>query len=190
MDAARGLPGPKRRVTVPAHPPFATFSLGELFDMKAGDYHSMAEVLTGETPVATCADTGNGIMGVYEIPTEHVYRNGLTIAFNGRPLTTKMHPYRFAAKDDVAVAVPKKRLSPEALTFIQAAINSERWRFSYYRKCFYKKLGRMAVALPVQADGSLDIKYMERAVRAQPYWWFLAPRLKNWAPAIPEQTAA
>jgi predicted RNA methylase len=185
VDAAReGIPLRRSRVPKP-HPPFAPFKLGSLFDMRAGNYHSMGTVEAGNTPIATCADGGNGIMGVYNIDPEHIYRDGLTIAFNGRPLTTKMHPYSFAAKDDVAVALPNRKLSPEVLVFIQAALNAERWRFSYYRKCFFGKLGRMSVALPVKKDGDLDVKYMERAVRAQPYWWFLAPRFADWTPKPP-----
>lgn len=186
INAAQGAKASRRGRVPKPHPPFAPFTLGSLFDMKAGHYHSMGQELPGATPVATCADSGNGIMGTYKIPAKHVYRDGLTIAFNGRPLTTKMHPYPFAAKDDVAVVIPKKPLSPEALIFIQAAINAERWRFSYYRKCFFRKLGRTAVALPVLPDGSLNVKYMERAVRAQPYWWFLAPRFEGWEPTPPK----
>jgi type I restriction enzyme M protein len=184
LDAAFSAPAPKRTRVPAQHPPFAAFALSSLFALKAGDYHSMSHIPAGPTPVATCADNGNGIMGCYEIAVGPIYRDCLTIAFNGRPLTTKLHPYAFAAKDDVAVALPTKSLSPAALVFIQAAINAERWRFSYYRKCFFRKLGRTVVALPVRPDGSLDVAYMERAVRAQPYWWFLAPRFDAWNPTI------
>ena len=185
VDSARNADIPRRSRPPTRHPPFTTFTLGSLFDLKAGNYHSMGQIDPGSTPVATCADSGNGIMGCYKIPSRHIYRDALTIAFNGRPLTTKMHPYQFAAKDDVATAIPIRPLSPEALVFIQAAINAERWRFSYYRKCFFRKLARIAVALPVCGDGTLDVSYMERAVRAQPYWWFLAPRLNDWSPSRP-----
>jgi type I restriction enzyme M protein len=185
IDAARATDGLRQGRVPKPHPNFANFRLGSLFDLKAGDYHSMGQVPIGKTPIATCADNGNGIMGVYDISKDHVYRDGLTIAFNGRPLTTKIHPYPFAAKDDVAVAIPNRELSPETLLFIQAALNAERWRFSYYRKCFYRKLGRLSVALPVLADGELHIEYMERAIRAQPYWWFLAPRFAEWSPTGP-----
>jgi type I restriction enzyme M protein len=185
VDAAAAASRPKKPRIAKQHPPFASFSLASLFDLKAGYYHSMGQVAVGATPVATCANGGNGIMGVYDVSADRIYRDALTIAFNGKPLTTKMHPYQFAAKDDVAVAVPKRSMSPEALVFIQAALNAERWRFSYYRKCFFAKLGRTLVSLPTKDDGSLDTAYMERAVRAQSYWWFLAPRLADWAPSIP-----
>ena len=140
----------------------------------------------GPVLVVSCADTGNGIIGAYEVPAHHVYRDALTIAFNGWPLTTKLHPYSFAAKDDVAVALPKKRLPPEALLFIQATLNSERWRFSYYRMCFRANLGRLTLPLPVTASDDLDIDSMVTVVREQPYWWFLAPRLRQWEPCSPQ----
>lgn len=139
--------------------------------------------------MASCADGNNGIAGFYEIPRRMAYANAITIAFNGSPLTTKLHPYEFGAKDDVAVAVAREQggapLPVEALIFIQAQLNSERWRFSYYRKCFRAKLGRTLVELPEKRPGVPDIQFMVAAVRAQPYWWFLAPRLKNWVTRAP-----
>lgn len=108
----------------------------------------------------------------------------------GAPLTTKLHPYSFAAKDDVAVAVPNTSMSPAAMIFIQAQLNAERWRFSYYRKCFRAKLGRMTVELPIDKDGDVDFAFMEAAVEAQPYWWFLAPRLKGWSPTTSPNSLA
>lgn len=158
--------------------------LGSLFILTAGDFHSLADEAAGKIPVATCADLGNGVAGTYEIDSEYLYGDALTIAFNGSPLTTKMHPYEFAAKDDVAIAIPKETMTPECMLFIQAQLNAERWRFSYYRKCFKAKLGRTTLELPVKKDGSIDFGYMNAAVQAQPYWWFLAPRLSKWSPSL------
>lgn len=159
---------------------FKDFSLDSIFSLTAGDYHSLADERLGPLPVASCADADNGIIGGYLIPPRDVYQNALTIAYNGSPLTTKLHPYRFAAKDDVAVAIPFDDHPVEALIFIVAALNAERWRFSYYRKCFQAKLGRLLIKLPVDDNGEMDIDWMVSAVRAQPYWWFLAPRLADW----------
>jgi hypothetical protein len=84
------------------------------------------------------------------------------------------------------VAVPLVDHPVEALIFVMAALNAERWRFSYYRKCFQAKLGRLLIKLPVDDEGGMDIDWMVSAVRAQPYWWFLAPRLSEWHPAKPK----
>ncbi|MBU9669285.1 SAM-dependent methyltransferase [Burkholderia multivorans] len=166
------------------YPRFQEIALRSLFELTPGQYHSLAERDRGEVPVVSCADSNNGVAGLYDIPLRSTFADALTIAFNGSPLTTKLHPYAFGAKDDVAIALPLDDLPPEALIFIQAQLNSERWRFSYYRKCFREKLGRTTVELPVTEDGEIDTDFMVRAVRSQPYWWFLAARLANWCPKV------
>ena len=163
--------------------------LEHLFHLYAGDYHSLADYNSGNALVVSCADYGNGLAGTYDVPDETMYGDAITVAFNGWPLTTKLHPYFFAAKDDVAVAIPKIEIAPEALIFIRAQLNAERWRFSYYRKCFKAKLGRTTIELPFK-NGHVDFSYMTAAVRSQPYWWFLAPRLKGWTPRTASQTLA
>lgn len=165
-------------------PRFDRFALDKIFTLVAGDYHELGKLADGDVPVATCGDLKNGIVKTFEVPAHHRHRDALTIAFNGSPLTTKLHPYTFGAKDDVAVAVPKEPMPVEALVFIQAALNSERWRFSYYRKCFMAKLKKLQLTLPVREDGSLNIEFMVRAVRAQVYWRFLGPRLSTWSPQL------
>jgi hypothetical protein len=183
--AARVAPTP-----VAPHPKFGLFTLDQLFKLNAGDYHELGALADGTTPVATCGDMKNGVVGTYNVPVDAIYEDAMTIAFNGSPLTTKMHPYEFAAKDDVAVAIPREPMPPEAMVFIQAALNSERWRFSYYRKCFMDKLKRFKLTLPVRGDGTLDLDFMVAAVRAQPYWWFLSPRLAAWSPRASTRAAS
>jgi type I restriction enzyme M protein len=190
VDASRGAPPVAAAIPLGILPPFKTFTLDSIFDLKAGDFHSLSELDEGPIPVASCADSRNGIIGTFDVPAESRYRDALTIAFNGSPLTAKLHPYAFGAKDDVAVAIPKTPLPFAVLVFIQAALNAERWRFSYYRKAFMAKLKRQTVTLPVKDDGSLDVEFMEAAVTAQPYWWFLEPRVRTWTPAKPVPKAA
>ena len=186
VDASRGAVAVREARTLPLISGFGTFSLDDLFDLRAGDFHSIAaELDDGAIPVISCADSGNGIIGTFDVATSDTYRDALTISFNGQPLTTKLHPYSFGAKDDVAIAVPKRPMSAAALVFVQAALNAEQWRFSYYRKCFMAKLRRLTVTLPMTVDGHPDIAYMEAAVKAQPYWWFMEPRLTDWVPAEP-----
>jgi type I restriction enzyme M protein len=190
IDAAREAgDAPKKRRGANT-PEFKPVALDSLFDFYSGDYHSLGELDQGTTPMVSCADTRNGIVGFYEVSEEYIYRDALTIAYNGKPLTTKIHPYDFATKDDVAVAIPKSPFTPEMLIFIQAALNAERWRFSYYRKCFREKLKRLSLELPVRRDGKLDVEFMQSAVRAQRYWWFLAPRLSDWQPRQAESITA
>ena len=55
-------------------------------------------------------------------------------------------------------------------------VNRERWRYSYYRKCYLGKLRRFEVMLPV-IKGELDEDLMERMIEATPYWSYLSKRL-------------
>ncbi len=186
IDAARGAKNGTKVAAPPARK-FKPVAVGTLFSLYPGDFHAFSEMDPGTVPVVSCADSGNGVDDTtYSIEPDHINRDLMTIAFNGLPLTTKVHPYAFATKDDVAIAVPKRDLPPEALIFIQAALNLERWRFSYYRKCYIEKMGRFEIALPV-VNGTKDepdVDYMVQAVRAQPYWWFLEPRFKDWVPTL------
>jgi len=152
----------------------ASFRLDGLYDLVAGDYHSAAEVPSGDIPLVSCGDADNGITGFVDPPKDKIYRGRLTIAFNGmNTLTTKYHPYSFAAKDDVAVCIPKSSMRLTTQVFIQAMINRERWRYSYYRKCFIEKLKRFTIMLPAKG-GVVDEGSIAELVSAIPYWDALA----------------
>lgn len=189
LDAAKGSTATPTPFTIKKMPKFRSFRIDDLFDLRPGDYHSLSDEDPGDIPVASCGDGGNGISGMHALPDHHIYRDALTIAFNASPLTTKIHPYPFGAKDDVAVAIPRQPMTPETLIFIQAQLNAERWRFSYYRKCFRAKLGRTTVELPAK-NGGLDVDFMKDCVQAQKYWWFLSPRYANMSPAWPPPAPA
>ena len=155
-------------------PRLRRFPLNEIFDLKDGDYHALNGLQPGVVPVVSCGDENNGIAGYFEV--DKIYQNRLTIALNGSTLTTKYHPYIFAAKDDVAVCVPPESIRLTTQLFVQAMVNRERWRYSYYRKCYLGKLRRFEVMLPV-IKGELDEDLMERMIEATPYWSYLSKRL-------------
>ena len=105
---------------------------------------------------------------------DKVYKNRLTIAFNGmNTLIAKYHPYEFAAKDDVAICVPRAPVRLTTEIFIQMMLNRERWRYSYYRKCFADKLRRFEIYLPATNAGNLDEDVMQAVVKAARYWDYI-----------------
>lgn len=161
-----------------ARPPWKVvlqpIALRDIFHFKAGDYHALDDLLPGTTPVIACGDEENGIAGFFDV--EPRYDHALTIAMNGATLATKYHPYRFAAKDDVVICTPKASLPVSTLLFIQVMLNRERWRYSYYRKCYMNKLPRFEVKLLVK-DGELDEPLMERLISTAPYWDYI----KSWS---------
>lgn len=151
------------------------FALADIFNLEPGDYHNLSVLDPGDIPVVSCGDLENGIAGFYDV-REHLRANQLTIALNGSTLTAKFHPYTFAAKDDVAVCTPREPRRVTTLLFVQAVLGMERWRYSYYRKCYLNKLARFAVTLP-ECNGELDEDTMESVVATAPYWDYLATRV-------------
>lgn len=148
-------------------PQLSFHMLGDLYEITAGDFHNLSKLDPGLIPVVSCGDSNNGVAGRYDVQS-HIYKNRLTIAFNGKnTLTAKYHPYLFAAKDDVAVCHPRNPLRLTTEIFLQTMINRERWRYSYYRKCFADKLRRFSIALPTR-NGMIDEDLMETVVRASP----------------------
>lgn len=156
-----------------------SFQLEQIFDIKSGDFHSVEELNTGEIPLISCQDTDNGIAGFYDIPEEKTYINMITVAYDGQPLSTKLHNYRFAAYDNVGVCVPKFALKPTTLFLITLMLNRERWRYSYGRKCYKAKLRNLRIELPVTLDGRIDQDLIERIVRAQDIFGYTAEMLKT-----------
>jgi hypothetical protein len=150
-------------------------ALGDIYDLKPGDFHSMSSLPSGSVPIISCGDADNGVSGYVDVKGT-TYRNRLTIAFNGmNTLTAKYHPYEFAAKDDVAICEPRIPLRLTTELFIQMMINRERWRYSYYRKCFADKLRRFTISLPCTKSG-MDEDMMQAVLEAAPYWDYIRER--------------
>jgi hypothetical protein len=152
------------------------FALGDIYDLVPGDHHNTSALPPGDIPIISCGDANNGV-STFVGAKEKTYRNRLTIAFNGmNTLTAKYHPYEFAAKDDVAICVPRSPLRLTTELFIQMMLNRERWRYSYYRKCFADKLRRFTVQLPA-TGGVLDEDTMQSVVEAAPYWDYIRAKI-------------
>ena len=153
-----------------------TYRLDELFELVPGRYHALNQLEAGHVPVISCGGTDNGIAGFYSVNADQVHRAKLTIALNGSPMLTLWHPYPFAGKDDVAICTPRTPLQVSTLLFIQAIINRERWRFSYYRKCYMGKLRRFSIQLPSSVNG-VDEDVIASVVKSSPYWDYV----ESWA---------
>jgi hypothetical protein len=155
---------------------FAPVLLDSIYKLIAGDYHAAANLPSGDIPLISCGDVDNGIVRFVDVPPQHVYEHRLTIAFNGATLATKYHPYKFATKDDVALCEPRTPLRLSTEVFIQLMMNRERWRYSYYRKCYMEKLKRFHVPLPVK-HGMVDEDVISSILETNPYWQFVGTRL-------------
>jgi hypothetical protein len=142
------------------------FQSGQLFRLIPGHFHAKSELDAGKVPLISCGWENNGLIGYYDIFEEHTHKRALTVAFNGAPLTTNFHPYKFGAKDDVAVLVPIKPMPDSLLIFIAAQLNAKKWRYPYGRKCYREKLRNVSLSLPVITDGNLDLTTPEAFLKA------------------------
>jgi hypothetical protein len=134
---------------------FKEIQIDSLFDLTPGAFHATNELESGSIPLISCGEEDNGLIGYFDIPREKTHSRALTVAFNGFPLTTNFHPYRFGAKDDVAVLVPRDPMSDGLLIYVAASLNSMKWRYSYGRKCYREKLRNVSVRVPFK-DGKID----------------------------------
>ena len=147
--------------------------VNDLFFVKSGDIHAMNKELDpGETPLISCGDVDNGFVGNFTIPVDKRHERCLTVAYNGRPLMTKFHPYEFGTKDDVAVLKPRLELQDATLLFVAASLNRLQWRYSYGRKCFRQKLQGVEILLPMTSDGDIDEDLILTLFADIPYWDF------------------
>jgi hypothetical protein len=155
-------------------PNLKLFALGDIYELEPGHFHSVGHLPSGSIPIVSCGDYDNGVIGYFDVGNAPTFSDRITIAFNGdNPLTAKYHPYKFAAKDDVAVCHPKLPLLPTTELYIQTMVNRERWRYNYYRKCYADKLWRFQVAIPAAKDGAIDEVAIKAIVEASPYWAYI-----------------
>jgi len=158
------------------------FKLSTLFDIRSGDYHNAGDLEEGNVPLISCGAESNGIVRFVSVENERIYRNVISIAYNGQPLVAYFHPYAFATKDDIGVCFPRLPFSLCSLFFIVYAINREQWRFSYGRKCFREKLGEQEIRLPVMEMGMIDEHSMTRFVTGASFWDAYSQRIADKSP--------
>lgn len=141
------------------------FPLSTIFEeVKLGDFHVSGNLNAGNIPLISCSAENQGVEGYFNIPEKKTFENAVTIASDGQPLASFYHAYRFAAKDNVLVCIPKKNTPKEVLLYCVAYLNSLRWRFSYGRKCYSNKVDKINVIFPVNKEGEIDIKLIKEKV--------------------------
>jgi hypothetical protein len=164
---------------------FAPLPIQSLFRIESGDFHSVDELDPGEIPLISCGALDNGVIGFFNPPPERIYQNLLTVAYNGDyPLMAKYHPYRFAAKDDVAILHPLAKMSMEGMLLVQVMLNREVWRHSYGRKLYRNRLEKVEVRLPVTSDGKLNDQGIKQFFRGRPLWSHVGKSLKDGLPSL------
>lgn len=172
------LPKPKKPISVNHNVNWKEFSLNDLFeDITDGDYHVSSILDEGKTPFISCNTINNGLAGYFKIPDSKTYEKCMTITSDGEyTFTPFYHPYKFNAQDNVLICKPKKWVSLPIIFFTMLQLRMMRWRFSYGRKCYSNKIGKIKFKLPVTDNGNINEKYIENIVQ-NCYGWDIV--LKN-----------
>ncbi len=146
---------------------FKRFYLKEIFeDVKRGDIHETNILDDGSIPVIGCGFENLGIEGWFDLSGQEIHKKAVTITGDGSyPLTTFYHEYKFGAKDNVTICVPKEEMSLPVIYYLVSVIDNERWRFSYGRKCYYNKMCEQKFPLPINDQGRIDIEYIEENIK-------------------------
>ena len=166
--STQGIGATKRCGVFRVHKFFETIEAG-----KSGRKKDLAE---GELPLISTSERNNGISGmVNKAQCKQVYQPGLiTVSRNGSSCCAHFHSYEFAANADVLVC----RLKPEYnnrnfAIFLCASINSENWRFNYFRKLTQEQFAEMEIKLPVTKsqtkssgddNGNIDHQKIEQLI--------------------------
>lgn len=149
------------------------FLVTDLFDLKRGNFHSIANLDGGSYPTISRVSTDNGLVGFFDKPDKaRVWEPG-TISVSTVNGDAFVQPVPFIATDNVVLCVPKtnyKDLSSSELFFVQLMINQVKWRYSYGRQCYKTKFATTEIVLPIKPDGHLDRDYMKAVVENTLHW--------------------
>lgn len=142
--------------------------------IKTGEIHVSGILDDGKIPLISCSATTAGVEGFFDV--EQAYKNGITIACDGSPLTTFYHYYNFTAKDNVLVCQGKYKFTTNL--FIVNQVNGLKWRFNYGRKCYENKIHKINIFVPVKR-GKIDEEYIEQLFKSTSSWNTLRKLFNN-----------
>ena len=167
---------------------FKLFRLTDLFGaigegIHKGSVHALNVEDFGRTPVVSSSTDHNGIMGFYDLGPEWTrFRNVVSVASNGTPLTSFYHPYEIVPKDDVFVCNPPADFPLASIFYTITALNSVTWRFSYYRKAYLNKLDKISIYMPISATGEVDHCWLRGLIESCDGWSQLEAGMIDWRP--------
>jgi len=162
-------------------PPFKEVLLTEIFKnpIKTGDHHVSGILDEGKIPLVSCVSENGGFEGFFKIDVkETIFKNCITIASDGVPLTSFYHYYDFTAKDNALICESKKDYKFTTVLFIVSQLNSLRWRFSYGRKCYENKAKKVKIFLPFNGK-EIDEDYINYLFKQTKSWNILEKLFKH-----------
>ena len=145
----------------------------EFFDLRRGNFHSIANLDEGEYPTISRVSMDNGLVGFYDKPDKARLWEPGTITVSTVGGDAFIQPVPFIATDNVVLCLLReeyKDLPLPVLFFMRLMIDFVKWRYSYGRQCYKTKFAKTEITLPVTARGALDVQYMQEVVVSTTYW--------------------
>jgi hypothetical protein len=162
-----------RRAIAFKSPRWKKFIVTDIFDLKRGNFHSIANLDDGRYPTISRVSTDNGFVGYFDKPPTAVVWPAHALTVSTVTGDAFVQPSPFIATDNVVLCIPRKEyknLGLPSLFFIQAMLNHIKWRYSYGRQCYKTKYAKTEIVLPVKEGDELDQDYMEKMVEAANHW--------------------
>ena len=149
------------------------FPLSSIFSkVNTGDVHSSSSLDNGSMPLLSCKtdkSKDHGVEGFFETSDYTIHENGMIITSDGHAGTASFHNHKFIAKDNVLVCIPKEGIYFSTILYAIAYINSQKWRFSYGRKCYENKIDKITIQFPITNDGKIDEDFIKKNLKSRSY---------------------
>lgn len=142
---------------------WASFRIGSLFAVHSGRSVLRRDMTPGATAYVSASERNNGVTAWIGSPAS--FQGGqITVSTNGSIGEAFYQPMPFVASADVAVLVPKRKLSVSQALFICTMIRAEKYRWNYGRKWGVSRLQQSSIWLPVDKAGRIHWSIMSKLV--------------------------
>jgi len=160
-------------------PKMKEFVITELFDIERGQFHAINRLAEGKYPTVSRVSSENGVVGFYKKPKNAKVYPSKVLTVSTVTGDTFLQINDFIATDNVLICIPKKPFKIYTLFYIQAMLNSQKWRYSYGRQPYKRIFQKTTIKLPVKEDGTIDADYIHKVVTNQPYFQALLQKLRK-----------
>jgi len=167
---------------------FKEFKITEIFDVERGDFHALSKLKLGNTPTVSRVSYDSGIVGYYDKPSKAKIYPPLTITVSTVTGDAFVQLQSFMATDNVLILLPKIRLAPTTLFFIQIMLNKEKWRCTYGRQLYKEKFKKTRIQIPINQNGHIDEDQMRTLIQKSPYWNLLQSYITSVMSSLPKST--
>jgi hypothetical protein len=136
------------------------------FNMFAGKYYPKNRFNQGKTPLISATKMDNGVIGFTNLKPAF---SGNCITIGKVEMATFYQPIPFCATADVTVLVPKFEMSKYCALFLQAVLETEKYRWTYGNQIRLNDSQKIKIKLPATKENQPDWQFMENYIKSLNY---------------------